>query len=191
MVPLCQVSHVLLYCCSAGIITVTNAGTSSFLGYVSRTYNSFNEFDLTTDPANALSVTVTLGSTHNIIENNGPAPGTYPFLGFVRGVSSTSNDLAAGSYNYLFLTSTAITPPNSPPADVGNSYNAGFSSESAIWTADANFFITAQWVNTDSSQPPTLFLYLGQNNLIVATGDRAAFNAEFDYSAPVVNLQIV
>lgn len=181
-------SYVLLYCCAAGIIEITNTATSALVGYVSSTYTTATQshrFGITANPANALSVTVNKGSKQNIVKNNGPDLGTYPFLGFTVGPTSSSNNLATGSTNNILLTSTAVTPPGSPPASVGNAYS-GNPSESAVWTADANFFITAQWVNTDSSLPPTFLYYLPNSDGLLATGDPAAFSSSFNGGFTVV-----
>lgn len=188
-------SHVLLDGCAAGIIKVTNAATSDLLGYVGRDYISVapGVFTITDNKYIALlSVTVSQGSRENILENNGPNPGTYPFLGFVGSLSGPN--FTMGSSNYATLTSTAATPPNSPPVVVGNAYNAGEPSESAIWTADANFFITAQWVNTDLSLPPTTLFYVSSDlDILYATGDLAKYNSDAppDQQGVAVVLQVV
>jgi hypothetical protein len=177
-------SDVLLHCCAAGIIKVTYQFNSALVGYVSATYvNSFGRFDITGNTTNALSVTITQGSKQNMFIKNGPNPGTYPFLGFVVGPTSSNNDLASGSSNYILLTSTAVTLPGSPPQNVGNAYN-GDASESAIWTADGNYFITAQWVNSDLTLPPTILFDISGG--LLATGDPGQFQQDFVVGSNVV-----
>jgi hypothetical protein len=92
-------------------------------------------------------------------------------------------DITGNTTNALSVTSTAVTLPGSPPQNVGNAYN-GDASESAIWTADGNYFITAQWVNSDLTLPPTILFDISGG--LLATGDPGQFQQDFVVGSNVV-----
>jgi len=167
-----------------GTLTVTRADNGAFVGYVSDQFvsPSTSRFGITANLADALVVTFqpTVNPTIplELQTINGPDP-SHTLLGFVVGPADTSNDLSAGSFNYLLLTEVNHTPALSPPAAVGNSYDSG-DSESTIWMYDTvTSHLTAQWINTDGSQPATILWYLPSANGLVATGDTSAFSASF------------
>jgi hypothetical protein len=85
----------------------------------------------------------------------------------------------------------AAASPNSPPANVGNSFSAVTSipknSESAVWSFDpVTLAITPQWVNTDLSHPKTIIVYT--QDVLLFTGDFTAFVNIFGPSRHLVRL---
>jgi hypothetical protein len=105
----------------------------------------------------------------------------YPYIGGIRGMITTDENLGAGSSNYVYLGGTVFTPAGAPPMLAANSvtYATGFSEEieSSIWSIDPGGVLGAQWVNTDLSRPAT-YILLSQGALIL-TGDKNAFTGVF------------
>jgi len=173
---------------SARIVVKNSSGTT--LGYVQDDPNYWTPFIVPTS-ATALVIDFTLNGTMgnqiNLVPQAGGGQG-YPFWGATVGRDSTSSDIAAGSFNYLYLEGTNGTPPGSTPQGVPNYYSSlntpTKDSESAIWNIDVNALTLApQWINTNSSMPTT-FVFV-QSNHVYAGGDPAAFNARFP--SPVTN----
>jgi hypothetical protein len=172
---------------SAKIIAKSSAGAT--LGYVQEDPNYWTPL-LTPDTNSALIVDFTLngtsGSQINLTpENSGQG---FPYFGLVEGRESTSPDIGAGSFNYLYLDGTNGTAPGVTPQLVGNYFtlSSGISktSESALWTIDVNALtLIPVWVNTDSSTPTTAIFI--QSNHVYGGGDASAFNSRFP--APVTS----
>jgi len=106
----------------------------------------------------------------------------FPLFGAIQGFSSSSTDLSTGSPNYVYLGGSGETPANAPPASPGNSFTAATSiaeqSESAIWSFDSNTHeLTAQWVNTDSSEPAITIGYT--QDVLVLTSNLDSFVGTF------------
>ncbi|KAG9048576.1 hypothetical protein FS837_012517 [Tulasnella sp. UAMH 9824] len=143
-----------------GIIQVNNKASGAILGYLAKhsvppyTSPQPNESDAfivsfkidpTQDSGSAFGMTIE------------PDIGGYPDLGLVQGRDNTNSDISPGSFNYLYITGTAQTPPGSTPQDVGNAYFIGAprTSESVVWIFNsATYQITCQWVNTDGCESP-------------------------------------
>jgi hypothetical protein len=174
-------------CICTGYIEVNDTSTSSVLGYVSDTYNSFGEATTTSNPADRLLVTFnTSSSPFAITALNGPSV-SFPYLGAIVGFSSTSDDLGAGSFNYLYLGGTVLTPSGSPPVSGGNTFSDATgipeNIESSIWSVSVGNTLNAQWINTDLSSPTTDPFYT--EDTLGFTGDFTAFQAEFGPATPV------
>ncbi|HEY4282779.1 MAG TPA: hypothetical protein VGM62_06895 [Chthoniobacterales bacterium] len=173
---------------SARIVVKDSSGTT--LGYVQDDPNYFTPFIVPTS-ATALVVDFTLNGTAGNQINLAPQAGGgqgYPFWGATVGRDSTSSDIAAVSFNYLYLEGDNGTPAGSTPQPVGNYFTASTAvakdAESAIWNIDVNALTLApQWINTDSSTPNTVVFV--QSNHVYAGGDSAAFMSRFP--APVIN----
>jgi hypothetical protein len=163
-----------------GNLQVTNTDTHTVIGFVSKTWNSFGEFVVTTTPSDYLSVSLAPGAQQNITAVNGQDP-SFPLVGAIVGFSSTSDNLASGSPNYAYLGGTTATPPGSPPAAGANAFThatgIGEHIESAIWTINDANMLSPQWINTDSSQPATHLVDI--TNILVVTGDVTAFTNTF------------
>ena len=118
---------------------------------------------------------------------------SFTLLGFVVGRDSTSSDMGAGSFNYLYLNPTSPTLPNATPQSVPNEFStaAGLDkqSESAVWTIDIPAgTLVPVWVNSDGSKPTThVFI---QSNHVYAGGDPAAFHARFPAPVTTVTLHL-
>jgi uncharacterized repeat protein (TIGR01451 family) len=162
-----------------GNIQITNNTNNTSLGFVSNVWNAFGEYVPTTDPTHKLVVGFTPGALFSMTAVNGQ-DNTVPFVGAIKGFSSTSPDLGAGSFNYTTLGGTVSTPANSPPVAGTNSFtNATMIAEpieSDIWSISGNLVLTAQWVNTNSSKPKIFdMLSTSQGNVLTLTGDATAF----------------
>lgn len=165
-----------------GPILVTDTSNAANDGYVSNTFNSFGEYAITSNLANALSVTFNTGggSPFAITETNNGASSAHPFVGGVQGFSSSSPNLGPGSSNYAYFAGTDSTAANATPATGGNTFTdtTGFSEdiESTIWSLSGDDLL-AQWVNTDGSDPST-FDAFAQGTLLM-TGDLATFEGTY------------
>ncbi|KAG8942476.1 hypothetical protein FRC04_003644 [Tulasnella sp. 424] len=176
----------------AGIIEVHNAANDALLGYISKNLvNGGAQFGYDPAIANALLVSfqTPAGATGTVptmditAVNSNPS---WPLLGLVQGRDDTSSDIAAGSYQYLYLggISNPGTQPNDPPTLITNSYFIGAprTAESAVWSFNtADNTLSLQWVNTDSSKP-TMNVWT-QSTGLYAGGDQGAFFSR--YPAPV------
>ncbi|TFK43108.1 hypothetical protein BDQ12DRAFT_642516 [Crucibulum laeve] len=168
------------------------------LGYVKAATNSFGEYGITADAAQALLVSVDVTDAATGVADIGTINGpdaSYPFFGGIVGFSSSNDDLASGSFNYVYLGATTQTEPNSPPVDGANSFTHATSLskkiESAIWTFDASTnTLTSQWINTDSSSPATFIGYYASDNVFILTGDKTTFTNNFG-PTPWVTLKLV
>lgn len=173
----------------SGYIQVTDADTGADLGFVANIWNTFGEYGaLTPDATNRLEVTFTPSAPFSITAVNGPN-GNFPFVGGIKGFSSTNPDLGVGSFNYTYLGGTVQTPPNSPPQNLPNSFTQATGIpepiESAIWSLSSSNELTAQWVNTDLSKPATHILRQQAEGIFALTGDPTAFRNTFGPSTAV------
>jgi hypothetical protein len=103
-------------------------------------------------------------------------------LGAVGG--SGGYNFNSGNLGYAYLSGTGHTPANSPPSfSAGHAiqtlgYNAPC--ESTIWYINsATLALTAQWTNTDGSQPATSIFYSPGVDFLGIIGDFAKFVATF------------
>jgi hypothetical protein len=178
-----QAASAATACTRVGNIQVTDTDNNTVVGFVSKTWNSFGEFVVTTTPSDYLSVQVTDGAQTAITALNGQNA-SFPLVGAIQGFASSSPDLGAGSFNYAYLGGTTSTAPGATPQGGPNAFtNAtgiGEDIESAIWTdapGTPGALLTPQWINTDSSHAPTHLMDI--TGILVVTGDTTAFQNTF------------
>ncbi|MDQ6725598.1 MAG: Ig-like domain repeat protein [Actinomycetota bacterium] len=132
-------------CVQTGTIKVTNTDSNTDIGFVSKTWNSFGEFVVTTTPSDYLSVSVPSGSEQSITALNGQNA-SFPYVGGITGFANTSPNLGPGSSNYAYLGGTTATPAGSPPVAGANAFTSATGIpepiESAIWTQQASSTLT-------------------------------------------------
>lgn len=179
-------ANVTPVCSVTGTIAVTDTDDDTPLGYVSDQWNGYGEYTITSSAADALSVTVPVGSPTdsevNLVPTNGPNS-SYPNVGAIQGYYSSDADLGENP-NYLYLGGTATTAPGVPPQTSSASPNSftnatGISEddESAIWSLGEDGSITPQWVNSDSSDPATSLVY--SQDVLLLVGDPGTFFSEY------------
>jgi len=125
-----------------------------------------------------LSVSAALSQASVISLTPVNGPGNYPYLGFVVGPASSSDNLNSGSPNYALLTEANFTAAGVGPTASGNAYSAK-NDETTVFMIDGSGNITAQWVNTNLSMPTTTLVYLPGSDGLLITGDFTAFDAAF------------
>ena len=180
-------------CCAAaptisptvtGVILVAISGVPS--GYLSPTLNSYGEYTTTTtDLTQALQISIPLNNAgpFDLTPSNAMATsgGVSPEEGVTVGYSSSGDDLGPGSFNYVYLTQTAHTPPGATPQSGSNSFTAATGIpkdiESGVWYIDASNQLTAKWVNTDGTIVSTT-IFQAQDT-IGLTGDFNAVDSTF------------
>ncbi|KAJ6631024.1 hypothetical protein B0H10DRAFT_704360 [Mycena sp. CBHHK59/15] len=167
-----------------GYVQVTKSdGTAA--GYISKTFDDQRSYTLTTSLSAALQVILPSLSPFDgpidILASNGP-DAAHPYLGAVGGSGGYTFGPGIGGYSYM--SGTGASSPNSPPSSsAGTSiqslgYNAP--SESQIWSIDClTRQISAQWTNTDSSQPATSLFYDPLVDFLGLTSDLDTFNDDF------------
>jgi len=180
----------------SGVIQVFS-GTSS-LGYVAPDPNYWTPL-LTPDISSALSISfqlpegATSGSQLNMNELNDNRGALFAP---VVGRDSTSSDIAPGNFNYFYLDPTAAPgtlpgdTPQSTPSFFASSSGLDKQTETSVWSVDlVAGTLSAQWINTDSSSPTTVFFV--QSNHLYAGGDADAFHSRFPAPVSTVTLQFV
>lgn len=154
-------------------ISVTRADDGEFVGYVSKG-NKYNNpfYGVTSNVADAVLVSIPTGSGVSITRSNAP-DSSHPYLGFVVGPESISNDLEAGSFNDALLLATSFSPPNSTAShQVSNTFITYAAGESSVWSSPAGSdVLTPEWTNEDSSTASTTLLYLPDSDAFAITGD--------------------
>ncbi|EIN04956.1 hypothetical protein PUNSTDRAFT_122639 [Punctularia strigosozonata HHB-11173 SS5] len=170
-------------------IRVDNAANGDVLGYVGSTLNVYGEYGVTSDPAEALAM---IGSPAEINEySNIAIAGLFPYLGGVLGYASTSPDFALGSYNYAYLGGVFIGSGNGTNSVTEATGLPPTLFQSPIWTYDyLTGLLTAQWSNTNHSEPTTEIVYYLTDDAIILTGDSGVFDETFGNSFRIA-LQIV
>ncbi|KZP09958.1 hypothetical protein FIBSPDRAFT_938256 [Athelia psychrophila] len=179
-----------------GYILVTKSTDASApSGYLTNSQNRFGEYQsYSTNVTQALKVSFsydhTAPSKIEITAVNGPTSQatSAPFFGGIQGFSSTP-DLAVGSSNYFYLGSVAHTAAGAIPAGGINSFkkatNIAEDIESSIWSLDPpSGALTCQWINTDGSTPPCIFVYT--QNQYAVIGDLTAFQNTFGPAEVVI-----
>jgi len=180
----------------SGILQVKSGDTS--LGYIAPDPNYWTPL-LTPDLNSALRISfqalggatsVTSVSFTQLNDNRG----TY--FGPVVGRDSTSSDIAAGSFNYLYLDPTAApgTPPGSTPQSVPSFFSTSTGldkqAETAVWNVNlVTGAVTAQWINTNGDTPATQIFV--QSNHVYAGGDPEAFHSRFPAPVTTVSLTFI
>jgi hypothetical protein len=169
-------------------LTVSSATATVFTGYievndtpgnyVSNAFNDFGEAVITDDPSMMLLISFDPSSIpFSINITDGSGGGDESYFGGIQGYASTSSDFGQGSYNYSVLGGTAGSPPGSVPTNGDNTFTDATALrepvESAIWSLSGSNLLTAQWVNSDGSNPVTHIEDV--SGILVLTGDPAAF----------------
>ncbi|KAJ7178846.1 hypothetical protein C8R43DRAFT_472035 [Mycena crocata] len=167
-----------------GYVEVTKAdGTAA--GYIRKTFDDQNSYTLTPSKSSALQVKLPSSSPFtgpfNILGINGPDK-KHPYLGAVGG--SSGYHFAHGQLGSAYLAGTGASPANSPPSSrAGTSLQAlGYNgpAESQIWSMDCKTRgLSAQWTNTDLSQPATTIFYDPVVDYLGITSDLEVFNGHF------------
>ncbi|KAI0737167.1 hypothetical protein C8Q80DRAFT_1276637 [Daedaleopsis nitida] len=170
-----------------GTIAVAIAGTNA--GYVRHDANSFGEFGLTTDPAQALSVNFCPSASFiELTTLNGLL--TFDHLGGVQGFASTSPDLGTGPFaaNYVYIAGTTEAP-RGPPISGPNAFSAATGIpedyETTIWQLAAGDQLVPSWVNSDGSTPAVQLIYVDGSQAFALTGDLPTFIADYGPAEPV------
>ncbi|KAI0325079.1 hypothetical protein GY45DRAFT_1340374 [Cubamyces sp. BRFM 1775] len=174
-----------------GIVQINDATSGSEIGYLSRTANSFGEYELTTDASAALSVALrrcdSLTDPFELGALNGLAD--YPIVGGVTGFANSNDNLQEGLVNYVYIAGTGSVPrgpaqssPNAFTQASGHTEDV----ESAIWTvpnnptADAPTELVPSWVNMDGTVASgTAIAYVQSSDAFVITGDPTVFSSRF------------
>jgi hypothetical protein len=180
-----------------GVIRAMNTDGTIF-GYLSKSFTGGLGWVPSTDPSNALTVSFVTtdpsgsGSQLDLLTQNQDAVNGEHFsrLGLVQGRDSTSDNLAPGSFNYLYITGTESTPAGSPPvSNVPNAFDTVIDrdTESAVWSYDPSTqALTIHWKNGDGTFP-TVKVF-AQSNVFYAGADSGAFHSRFP--APVTDLTL-
>ncbi|KDQ09521.1 hypothetical protein BOTBODRAFT_524414 [Botryobasidium botryosum FD-172 SS1] len=167
------------------------------LGYVADDVNEFGEYVSTQESMTALKISYkqcgATGVPIEITQTNTCGCMPYKNVGAIQGYSSTSVDLAVGSFNYLFVGGVTSTPGLSTPVSAANSFthttNIAKSIESDVWVIDATTMdLSIKWVNKDGSYPIVHWALSG--GILIATGDISAFTSTFP-GATGVTLKVV
>lgn len=171
----------------------------SVIGFVAAAFNKYGEYGLfqgSQDGALEVVFSDAPGSQMDMYANNAPSS-SHPFVGAISGFASTDDDFGPGSYNYAFIGGTSQTAPGSAAVPGENTFfmATGFEGnyQSAIWgynpTSQA---ITAQWMNSDGSAPPTQILYANdENQALCLTGDAGALRSAAESNYPEITLTCV
>ncbi|KZV83738.1 hypothetical protein EXIGLDRAFT_306152 [Exidia glandulosa HHB12029] len=179
-----------------GVVKLTSKLDGSFVGFISKSFQIFGEFGVVTSLDDALSVSIAglrsgLNGPVDVRGSNG-AQSPVDFLGAVNGFASDSDVLAPGSSNYKYLAGVGSTPAwSSPASSNANAFTQATgieeASESAIWFVNTfSKELSAQWINPDGKPAlHTEVLFYPSDNVLVLTGDVAAFTADFGDAVPV------
>ncbi|WP_028643447.1 hypothetical protein [Nocardioides sp. URHA0020] len=165
----------------SGVIEVHQSSDQALLGYVRAQLSQFGTYVVIGDHNQAATVTATpaYGAGIDLVVDG--APQDTPNLGAAVGFTMDGDGLAVGSENYDFLVQTASTPKDAPPQSGTNSNtkatNGATKIESAIWSIAPDGVLTAQWTNSDASQPATSIAVV--DHTLALTGDLAAFTSTY------------
>lgn len=151
-------------------IKVYRSSNGVFLGYIKKTPTE-GGYGLTSGQGSAIKISFSAcdsSSPISISIDGAPAPNSY--LGF------TGTNINTGTSSSAILAPVKNTPANSPPSN---------NMESAVWQFASNH-IAAQWVNVDSSKPPTyLFYNPNGSGYIQITADPGKFTQQYPNSYAV------
>ncbi len=179
VVATAPVAHAIPVACT-GNLRVTNTDSQADIGFVSKTWNDFGEFVVTTTPSDYLSVSLNPGTQQNVTALNGQNA-SFPLVGGIVGFANNSDNLGSGSFNYAYLGGTTATAPGATPQTGANAFTSATGIperiESAIWTINDANQLKPQWINTDSSKPATHLMDI--TGILVVTGDTTAFRNTF------------
>lgn len=174
--------------CTSGHLEVRD-NDGNCIGYVGKDWNDYGQYGLCgqDDIDLRLEVSIDLelakrGAT-DIKTVNGP-DADFPYFGGITGFTSDCgcSDISQNSKNYVYLGATTQTDPHAPPQSGSNSFTkktqVSRKVQSAIFSYDSDTSeITPQWINEDSSTPPT-HLGISHSSLILA-GDQDLFSKIF------------
>ncbi|KAJ6622437.1 hypothetical protein B0H10DRAFT_2013923 [Mycena sp. CBHHK59/15] len=165
--------------------TILVSDSSGPLGYLTSQLNDFGETGYYTAlPANAMSVSVSYSldapSQLDVTVLNPGSGISENLFGGIVGFSSDSDDLSVGSSNYNYLGYVSHTPMGAPPVSGANTFSDSTQDdediESSIWSYDpVTGALAPQWLNSDSSAPPTSIMYVVEEPLFALTGDPETF----------------
>ncbi|KAJ3522897.1 hypothetical protein NMY22_g11686 [Coprinellus aureogranulatus] len=172
----------------SGLLTLRKPN-GQLVGYVRNIFINDAQTRTTTIQAEALRATVTFNpsqATPNQVQVTLPTPAVegYPLLSLVQGRDNTNQNVAAGSFHYLYLAGSSA--PGSGPGSLGvsgqntYSYATGVSriSQTDVWTFDRSTGrLIPTWVN-DNSQPVTFDFY-AQGTGIYGLVDPSAFGQRY------------
>ncbi|KAF8142736.1 hypothetical protein K438DRAFT_1994647 [Mycena galopus ATCC 62051] len=177
-------------CGSSGYIQISRANDGVPLGYVQKT---FVPWPVYTHGAleNALIVRLPASCSSgpiDLVATNGP-DAVHNNVGAVGG--NMGYNFTPGNLGYAYFSGTGHSDANSPPSlSAGTSMQSmGYNgpSESQIWTLDyATRALTAQWTNTDSSNPSTNLYYSGTYRYLGLVGDFNKYVNVFPEDNPIL-----
>ncbi|TFK23208.1 hypothetical protein FA15DRAFT_705668 [Coprinopsis marcescibilis] len=165
-----------------------NDENGDFVGYVSNTFLLSGFMEITTNPSQALTLSVTydsLAANPQNLQISGPGmPAGFPLFGLIQGWGNTDGNIGTGSANYLYLGGVAApgVPPLQPGAELPNTWTGVTALDRLVQTDVWSFNpvtweLTASWVNTDLTvTPATLYM---QDNVLLGLGDPAVFGDEY------------
>ncbi|KAJ6479463.1 hypothetical protein C8R47DRAFT_1136920 [Mycena vitilis] len=160
------------------------------LGYLTTNSREMLCAQLTYDP-DMLSAGVDMSVTASV---STPGSNTAQFVGGVVSTGATSPNLGSGSYNWNPLGFVSQTPSSSPPISGSSTLSSSTGTgviESAIWTFDpVTRAVVPQWVNQDSSKPPTALFYAASQPMFALTGDFKTFQQARDSGAKLVTFTL-
>ncbi|WVW86737.1 hypothetical protein I302_108791 [Kwoniella bestiolae CBS 10118] len=172
-----------------GAIKILDANSNP-LGYVSRTLNAYNAYDITTDFNNAL--VVSFGPSDNgpvlFTASAGTRTGSFSYYGAqFNGQAANANMGTTGRTaltTYATLVgATAEVKGKAQNQVTSRNPNGNGAVETDIFLYDPSTTqITAKWTNTDGTLKDTVF-YLGQNGYglgLISETNYAAFKANYN-----------
>ncbi|KAF9646479.1 hypothetical protein BDM02DRAFT_3188819 [Thelephora ganbajun] len=153
-------------------IQIKRSSDNSVLGYVSSStsagaylYSNINRALVVTFETDQTGS----GTQLDLIPENSDIPNSKS-LGLAQGIGNTNSVLSPGSYNYVYLASTHLSPPP--------------------WTFDsATGTLAPRWVNPDGSLPNVQ--YFVQNGVIYVGGDEAAFYARYPVAVTSITFEFI
>ena len=177
-------SACVIFCASAsssyatlvtGTIQVYKGVT--LLGYVSDSFDSQNSYTYTANAANALQVEIDPSTSEFEIQATN-TPDSSPYFGAVGG--SGGYYFQSNNWGYAYLAGTSSIAAGPPQSAVTSLQSLGYNApaEATLWSHIGNV-LTAQWVNSDSTQNATQIYYDPIVDYIGITGSLAQYNSEF------------
>ncbi|KAJ6585918.1 hypothetical protein B0H19DRAFT_1111017 [Mycena capillaripes] len=168
---------------ASGIIQISRASDGGLLGYIRKTFDGQKSYTYGT-LENALVVTLPASpgnGAFDLVATNGP-DAVHNNVGAVGG--SGGFNFNPGSLGYAYLAGTGHSDANAPPSsNAGTSIQSlGYTgpAESQIWSLDCNTrALTAQWTNTDSTNPTTQLFYDPAVDFVGLVGDFDKFTSTF------------
>ncbi|KAF4610884.1 hypothetical protein D9613_006967 [Agrocybe pediades] len=132
-----------------------------------------------------LSYSPTYTSKLSILTTNPAFPAPL-YVGAAISSSSVVSGFSSTTSNSMGFTNDDLTSAGAGPAksSAGDAYV-----ESAIWSFDPSTHkLTAQWINADSTTPPTILAYDVRWNALFFVSDITKYNSQSTYPASAVDL---